>query len=655
MLPERVLLYGKDEPLPARRELRAGPLSMTWEEGDLRYIRLGGREVLRRVYVAVRDRNWGTAPNAMSNLTIDAGDDTFRISFDVDNRLGEIDFGWRGEITGEADGTVRLAMDGVARTTFMKNRIGFCILHPDDLAGAKAVVEHVDGAIEESVLPQFFVPDQPVQPFAEMRRLSHEVTPGVWADLLMEGDIFEMEDQRNWTDASFKTFCTPLRLPYPVEIAAGTRIRQSLTLAMRGPLPHGARPAEAKTGAEPVTFDLDLDTSLPLPRLGLGCAWDDSPLTAGEIDRLRALRLSHLRVDLDLADPLCAERLRRASGEAACLGAELEAALFIDPAGSPVAIETLQRALDEVRPAVARWLVFPAREHFGGGSPVREALDAARPALEAYSAAPVYSGTNTDYIFLARNKPPIEKVDGITFAITAQVHAFDNASIVETLGTQGQAVASARALAQGKPVCVSPVTMKMRHNPYATGAIPPVPAGQLPSQVDPRQMSLFLAGWTAASIKHLAQAGAASITYYETVGWRGVMERESGSTLPAKFPSLPGALFPVYHVFADIAEFGAASVITSQSSARLKVDGLALKRGNNLRVLLSNLTAEPQTVTLPPRIREATLRLLSASNAEAAMREPRPFNAIPRQLSFSEGAPALVLSPYGLAALDAHL
>lgn len=28
-----------------------------------------------------------------------------------------------------------------------------------------------------------------------------------------EGDVFEMEDQRNWTDASYKTYCTPWGCP----------------------------------------------------------------------------------------------------------------------------------------------------------------------------------------------------------------------------------------------------------------------------------------------------------------------------------------------------------------------------------------------------------------------------------------------------------
>jgi D-apionolactonase len=41
-----------------------------------------------------------------------------------------------------------------------------------------------------------------------------------------------MEDQRNWTDASFKTYSTPLELPFPVEVAAGERIFQRVVLSI---------------------------------------------------------------------------------------------------------------------------------------------------------------------------------------------------------------------------------------------------------------------------------------------------------------------------------------------------------------------------------------------------------------------------------------
>ena len=322
MIPIRVLYYGKDEPLPERLPLRAGPLSLAWENGDLRYIKMGDVEVVRRIYVAIRDRNWGTAPNVMSNLVMDVGVDTFRISYDIENRLNEIHFTWHGEITGAADGTIRLSMDGVAQSTFMKNRIGYCILHPDDIAGARGWVQHVDGTTEDAALPRLFDPGQPVLPFAEMAGMGHEVVPGVWADLAFEGDIFEMEDQRNWTDASFKTFSTPLRLPFPVEVPAGTRIRQAVTLTLRHELPGVAAEPAAVDGSLIYTVDLDRP-AIPLPPIGLGVASHGAPLTATELARLAALAPSHLRVDLTLSDPQFGRRLSQAAQEAARLDAPL--------------------------------------------------------------------------------------------------------------------------------------------------------------------------------------------------------------------------------------------------------------------------------------------------------------------------------------------
>ena len=49
----------------------------------------------------------------------------------------------------------------------------------------------------------------PHQPFRNVRAILHEVTPGVEVEVRMEGETFETEDQRNWSDASFKTYGTP--------------------------------------------------------------------------------------------------------------------------------------------------------------------------------------------------------------------------------------------------------------------------------------------------------------------------------------------------------------------------------------------------------------------------------------------------------------
>jgi hypothetical protein len=121
---------------------------------------------------------------------------------------------------------------------------------------------------------------------------------------------------------------------------------------------------------------------------------------------------------------------------------------------------------------------------------------------------------------------------------------------------------------------------------------------ELPPNVDARQLSLLGAAWTLASVKHLAQAGAASLTYYETSGWRGVLETEAGSPLPQLFPSRAGAVFPLYHVLADIAEFARGRVLPSRSSEPLQVESLALQRGGKRAVLLANFSAAAQRVRI---------------------------------------------------------
>ncbi len=72
----------------------------------------------------------------------------------------------------------------------------------------------------------------PHQPFKQIQQVQHRINNKFEAIVHFAGDEFEMEDQRNWTDASFKTYCTPLDLPFPVNVPAGTEIAQSITLTV---------------------------------------------------------------------------------------------------------------------------------------------------------------------------------------------------------------------------------------------------------------------------------------------------------------------------------------------------------------------------------------------------------------------------------------
>ncbi len=632
-------------------ELRAGPLSMRFENGGLRYVRLGRYEALRRVYVAVRDRNWGTAPSRVSHLKSEIERDTFRIEFDCEHRRGEIDFLWRGTITGAPDGAVVFSFDGVARSTFHRNRIGFCVLHPiTECAGRPCEVVHTNGETERGCFPAEIASHQP---FKDIRAITHEILPGLRATVRLEGETFEMEDQRNWTDASFKTYGTPLELPFPVEVKKGERFSQRVTLTLTGRLPEPAliSSSDAEASSE-IRLNVEARAAGKLPRIGLGVASHGQPLTELEMARLRALNLSRLRIDLRLSEADLEARLERAAAEALALDVKLEAALFLSDE-APAELQRLLGVVRRVRPSIASWLIFHQLEKVTSPRWVR----LARETLRQYDpCAPIGAGTNLWFTELNRNPPPVKEADLLCYALSPQVHADDDLTLVENLEAQATTVQNAKRLSGGRPLAITPVTLKPRFSASAIGPeIPPEP-GELPPLVDARQPALFAAAWTLGSVKYLAESGASSVTYFETTGWRGVIERETGSQLyeqTDKFPSLPGAVFPIWHALAEVGEFANGEVLRTLSSDALKVIGLTLRQAGRRRTLIANLTPDAQVARLASAGARVWVKRLNGGNLREAMLTPEAFRAkASDELRVENGELRLLLMPHELLWLD---
>jgi hypothetical protein len=361
------------------------------------------------------------------------------------------------------------------------------------------------------------------------------------------------------------------------------------------------------------------------------------------------LNLSHLRVDLRLAQPDYEATLRRATVEALALGVPLEVAVTVSDAAA-AELKSLAGVLDQIKPPIWAWLIFHQKEK----STSEKWIKLAREILGNYDpAAKIGGGTNAFFTELNAGRPPVQALDLVVYSINPQVHAFDNASLVETLEAQAPTVKSARQFIGDLPLAVSPITLKMRFNPNATGPEPEPGPGELPSAVDERQMSLFGAGWTLGSLKYMFENGAQSVTYYETTGWRGVMEIEAGSPVPDRFRSLAGAVFPLYHILADVAEFAGGEIAPSRSSDSLAVDGLALIKDDQTRVIVANLSSIPQQVTVQNLSEQVRVRHLDETNAEQAMESPEAFRTEAGQVwPTSAGSLELKLLPYALARLD---
>ena len=643
-LTRNILYYGSDAPPPEPIMLRAGPLSLAFIAGEIRDIRIGRREVLRRIYMAVRDRNWRRVPAFVHDFRHTIGPESFDLKFTVENKQAEIAFQWDGSIVGESNGTISFNMEGTARSTFWKNRIGFCVLHSSaELAGFNCSIETVDGEQHDGKFPRYISPHQV---FSKIRAISHEIIPGLLAEVRLEGNVYEMEDQRNWSDASYKTYCPPLSLPFPAEIVTGSTVSQAITLAVKGSVSNiNTEPAD-----KPIVIELG-ETSSVLPRIGLGLAPGPGPLSSRSIDRLRTLHLTHLRVDLRLNDGAYESQLQRATNEASRLGLTLEVALFLTD-NAQHEIQELRSALNRARPPLATWLVF----HVSEKSTSQKWLNMARAGLSDYDTEALFGGgTDANFAELNRCRPPASGIDLVNFPLNPQVHAFDHANLIENLQSHASMVESLRHFADEARVSVSPVTLRPRPNPAAMSSAKNPEKGDLPAWVDPRQMSLLGAVWTACTLKNLAEAGIYSTTFYETGGWNGVMDADQSSVRREIFPCPSGAVFPLYHLLADVGEFQGGSAVVCSSTAPLKAQGLALAKDNRLRFVLVNTTPEQQTIRLIPDAPSSRfeMKVLDESTAEWAMTDPQAFRSASGNVFTAAGEFAdIQLAPLALTRLD---
>jgi len=605
--------------------LRTSQFSCFFEPktGFLRQVMVEGCEIVRAIYGAVRDQNWNTVQPEIVVSGIETTDNYFRLQFQVECTADEIAFRWDGTIEGRA-GTLSFKFAGEAKSTFKKNRIGLCLLHPiHGCAGRKCRVHRTDNSWVESEFPLFIAPHQP---FKDLGSLSWKPSPDLEASVTFGGEVFETEDQRNWTDASFKTYCTPLERPFPAEIEAGATVDQWITIEF-------GRIAQLEvadgTGQELIFVSAKEEKALP--SLGVSSSDCDKPLVAAERALLADLHLNHLRMDVRFNDPRWRESLERATADAKAIGARLQPALFLSGLED---LRAFVRAVDHQM--LHGCLIF----HRDESTTSDQWLGFASQSLPGVT---VVGGTNSYFTELNRQRPTARFP--AAFSLNPQVHAFDDLSLIENLEGQPETIHSARQFC-ASGLYISPITLRPRSNPNATTRTLE-PPDRLPSSVDTRQRTLFGAAWTAGSLAQLLPApGIESLTYFEMIGWKGLIEAEQGNLLPDQFKSKPGEIFPVYHVFHALAEAKALLAVTNPIPQ--KIAAIGFRKHGSTHVLLANLQSETTVAKLRLPVGRLEVQVLSEMNLAAASQGILPN---PDVLLLPRGEAAVELPSYSLAFL----
>ena len=525
---EALELFGTTQSVASTITLSAGPLSCDLSEGGLRSIRWGDVEIVRAISYLLRDRDWGTVPAITSDPEVSASANSFDARFEMRMATPDGALACSARLRGDAEGQLLFEVTATPDVPLATNRCGFVVLHPASAAGSPLRVEHTDGRMEDTAFPRLISPSQPV---LDIRGLRYAPVAGVDLELRLEADLpgdpagkFEMEDQRNWSDASFKTYVASLLDPWPYTLPGRRGLRQSVLVNVKGQAPRRAGAAASSRK----TLRLGEPSPRVLPAIGVGVPPGISRARQVEIAALRALGARWWLVELDLQDPGLSADLLAVAAARHGINAEVQIDV-IAPADMAAedAASTLRRSCREAGLAInaVRMLPAPLLKSFQPSDrwPAHPALeDYAIAARRHFPRALVGGGMFTSFTELNRKRPSAEGLDFIGHLTCPIVHAADDQSVMQTVEALPHITASVRGIWPKLAYRLGPSCLAPRRNPYGEDTAPNPRHERIAlASSDPRHAGRFGAAWTVAYAACCAGEGLDVLAMHESHGPNG--------------------------------------------------------------------------------------------------------------------------------------
>jgi hypothetical protein len=636
LVREHQALYGCQEPLPARTALRAGALSLERIGGRFGPVRAHGHEVWHGLAFLYRDADWGTPEPVFEQVQHHADAQGFVLELrghipcaptDVAGpAASDARIALHLTVRASADGQVQLRAEATPTHPLLTNRCGWVLMHPLQAAGCRIEVQHVDGRISQSSLPAE-VPAWP--PFTAVRGLRHEYRPGHWAEALLPGEDYELEDQRNNADASFKTYSRSNFMPRPYVLAPGQPLVREMQLRLLGPAPT-LPPQQVAAGTQ-----LHMPASAPthrLPALGMAITPTTSHgIEPWELDVLRQWRPAFLHLTL-WTDTL--------AGDVDWSGVQS----LLQATGAGLRLDLCAReglgdggAQDKALRRLATQLVQ------AGVSPTSVAALPCGPRAAAllrqiFPTATIGGGTAHFFAQLNRLEVSGEE-DFMAFTVCPIVHGTDDKAVMHGLQSLPSMLDTARRRHPGRAWHIGPSWLPARASPLGQQPASPGQQRTALARLDPRTRGLFGAAWLLGHLAAAGQAGADTLTLPPLLGEDGLWWSLNGAwqATPA------AALLDICLRWTD----RQAVELRDAEGTRLSgpLTAIAGTGPQGRQVLVANLGTETQTLHWPHHGPWACL------DAAAWLQHLDTPGRSPWR-DAGHGPGALTLGPYALVRLD---
>ena len=478
---------------PDTTRVEHGDFTFDLARAAIRNVRYKDVQMIDLLYTAIRPWDWSTLdPNEHSEDVKVTGDkcvitikDLFADALDA-----------RTEITISNANTFTVAYELRGLAEYSVNRWGICFcLNSADWMGSTVDSQGNQFRLPASISPQRVV-DGVTQGLFPAANEMHFVAPDNRSiKVNSTGKVLEAEDQRNWTDNTYKIYSGSLSEPRPYIASAGSVWSQSVTFEVNPPS------KSVPDGSKIVIKEID-----SLPSIGVQFN-SDSLLPTETLDTAFVLLdIDHIRVN---EESLTAQKINSISTN----GLIVEAALLSSNSGERLHQDIAH--LNKQIPAGSRILI--QRE---GREIVEESDLPQNNSLSSF-----VPGTDAYLVDLHRNK--YQFGESVSYSMAPTVHSTDMETIFKTLYTQTESINFAKEFLAPQ-VLISPITFSTRGNPE-TGHSRDQRINFANPEMSLRIRSIEGAAWTLGSIFALASADAYSGTWHELFGEFGLIYTENGA------------------------------------------------------------------------------------------------------------------------------
>jgi hypothetical protein len=449
------------------------------------------------VFFSVRDLIWGS-PRVHLRYRGDLADPR-GLSFEgsVDDYPLEL----RGSVRAEGD-ELRFAFTVRALSDVQVTRAGPCILSDRSQLAPGFLAAGPDGA-HEVMLADRIVIDRIATGFDRLEL----ALSGCRVRVAFSGDLFEMEDQRNWGDATFKSYCPPLAEPQPIALRPGDSREYAITFTAF-PTAEGMnemRPV-ATSAARELAFGQEHHE---MPRLGL--LHPGGELGAETLGVLRQIQPDYLHLLADLGSPTWREELEIDLAAAGELGTD--AVITVDTIADEDALGLLAKVVAGHASTV---LLFDR-----GGSTTSDEL--ASTAAFAGTGIRVGGGTRSNFASLNAAGHVPSELEVVAVPIAVASHNDDRRALASSINSFATIVHDTRIISGDRELLLGPVGFRPTFDSWGPPDRVRNSRGDWMS-MSRRDGTPFAKAWMVAAVAALAGCDAPRVTIGSTASAHDLLD-----------------------------------------------------------------------------------------------------------------------------------